>query len=67
MKATKKQSSRRGFLTGMLAGLGATSVAVAAGSRAKASGPSGAEQPAGEELYHRSPETERYYKTLMRD
>ncbi|MEE8433810.1 MAG: twin-arginine translocation pathway signal protein [bacterium] len=64
MKKTQTQSSRRGFLTGMLAGLGVATAAVAAGSsKAKAAQPDG-DTPKGQVLYHRSAETERYFKTL---
>ena len=63
MKNTNKKSSRRGFLTGMLAGVGAATAVVAAGSGKAKAQPEG-ETPKGQVLYHRSPETERYFKTL---
>ena len=57
--------SRRGFLTGMLTGLGAASVAAVAGAnQAKAANATTTEKPPGPILYRRTAETERYYKTL---
>lgn len=65
MKNKKEQPSRRGFLTGMLTGLGAATVVVAAGAgKSKASEGSNADSSNSETLYHRSAETERYFKTL---
>lgn len=63
MKKTQNKSSRRGFLTGMLAGLGVATAAVAVGSKKAKAQPEG-ETPEGQVLYHRSAETERYFKTL---
>lgn len=63
MKKNQNQSSRRGFLTGILAGVGVATAAVAAGSSKAKAQPEG-DTPRGPVLYHRSAETERYFKTL---
>lgn len=65
MKQSDNRPGRRGFLTGMLSGLGVTALALTA--RAKA--PSSTVQPKADPskdpiLYRRTAETERYYKTL---
>ncbi len=56
---------RRGFLFGLLAAAGAATT-VMAGSKARAKSPAQPEAPLkGPILFHRTAETERYYKTLF--
>lgn len=53
------RASRRGFLAGLLAGAGATA-ALAATAKAQTSKPA----QSGPVLFHRTAETERYYKSV---
>jgi hypothetical protein len=53
------RASRRGFLMGLLAGAGATAAA-ATTAKAQAAKPS----KSGPVLFHRTAETERYYKSV---
>jgi hypothetical protein len=53
------RASRRGFLVGLLAGAGATAAIT---TTAKAQ--SGAAGKSGPVLFHRTAETERYYKSV---
>ena len=62
MKKKPSVASRRNFLFGLLAGTGATSVALAAAGKAKAK--SAAPPNEGPVLYRRTEHAESYYKTL---
>jgi hypothetical protein len=63
---TKKSAGRRTFLVGLLTGAGAA--AVSAAPRAADTGEPKADPPASSEpvLYHRTEDTNRYYRTLYR-
>jgi hypothetical protein len=63
-KATPRpaqQASRRGFLAGLFAGAGATAAVL----RSKAQAQGTKAQGTGPVLFHRTAETERYYKTVL--
>jgi len=60
-KRPAPRASRRGFLTGLFAGVGATAAVL--GGKAQAQGTKS--QGTGPVLFHRTAETERYYKTVM--
>lgn len=60
-KQTTPAASRRGFLAGLAAGVGMTA-AVLGPKRAQAQ----AAKSSGPVLFHRTAETEKYYKTLTR-
>ena len=60
-KRPAHQASRRGFLTGLFAGMGATAAVL--GSKAQAQGTKA--QGTSPVLFHRTAETERYYKTVL--
>ena len=64
MKKNTDQPSRRGFLVGMLTGAGAVSAVVAVGGKASAKADSPDTRKTGPVLYRRTPESDRYYKTL---
>ena len=66
MEENEKSSGRRGFLLGMLTGVGATSAALMATRTAMVDqeGTDSTEALAGPVLYKRTEEAERYYKTL---
>lgn len=64
MESTPKRPTRRGFLAGMLASAGAVAVAVTAVGKARAAGSKADTNPEGPILYHRTEESDRYYKTL---
>jgi Rieske Fe-S protein len=60
--AETPKASRRGFLVGLLAGAGATAaVATAKTAKAQAAKPA----KSGPVLFHRTAETERYYKSVL--
>ena len=62
MTDESKATSRRGFLVGMLAGVGAVA---AMGGGAKEAAASAAKEGKGEPiLYRKTEETARYYRTL---
>jgi hypothetical protein len=60
-KRPATQASRRGFLTGLFAGVGATAAVLAGKAKAQGAKSTGS----GPVLFHRTAETERYYKTVM--
>ncbi|MBI3126418.1 MAG: hypothetical protein HYZ11_02300 [Candidatus Tectomicrobia bacterium] len=64
MSEEKKESTRRGFLLGLLAGVGAIAAFGGAAKGSAAPGPSGAKRPHDPVLYRRTEEAERYYRTL---
>ena len=68
MKSNDRKPGRRGFLFGMLTGVGAAALVsgVRGGkSEAKEAREKAPEQkPSGPILYRRTPEIEKYYKTL---
>jgi hypothetical protein len=56
--------SRRKFLVGMLTGAGAATIAVASVGKGGEKAATSETPLSGPILYHRTAETERYYKTL---
>ena len=59
-----KASSRRNFMWGLVAGVGAATVAMASVGKASSKPGPAAKKPTGPVLYRRTAEAERYYKTL---
>ncbi len=64
MGKENKTSNRRNFLWGLVAGVGAATVAMASVGKASSKPGKAAKKAAGPVLYRRTAESERYYKTL---
>ena len=64
MTEEKRPTTRRGFLVGLLAGVGAIAAVGGGAKKAEASLKVGSKEIPSSVLYRRTRETERYYKTL---
>jgi hypothetical protein len=65
-KMEQGSQPRRKFLAGFLAAVAGTAALLLAPRRVRAAGKKPTAQKTGPILYHRTEETERYYKTLYR-
>ncbi len=65
MKSNDRKPGRRGFLAGLLTGVGAaTLIGGVRGGKSEAKEKEPEQKPSGPILYRRTPEIEKYYKTL---
>ncbi len=62
----KSKQPRRKFLAGFLAGVAGVAALLVAPKRSRAAGKKPTVRETGPILYHRTEETERYYRTLYR-